>query len=245
MRCTSPVPCTGMQDERMIVGNHIHSVLFDMDNTLFDFIHAQQSACRAVLSHVGHDADPDDLFSYFRRPIHGFEHHDNIRDYLFDHDLFSDRVFAECCGIYETVKVASVEPYPGVPRILGFLCDNGLPLGIITDAETPQAEKRLDKAGLSRYFTTVVSPDRSGARKPDPASFQLALDELQVKPEEAVLAGDSLRRDIAPAQKIGMVTVYARYGDWYRTPDQEYCTPDFVAGSVTEMERVLSSLIKS
>ena len=229
----------------MIVRNHIQSVLFDMDNTLFDFIHAQQSACKAVLNHVGHDGDPDDLFSYFRRPVHGFEHFDNIRDYLIDHDLFSDRVFSECCGIYETVKVASVEPYPGIPGLLGSLMKNDLPLGIITDAETPLAGKRLEKAGLSRFFTTVVSPDRSGARKPDPASFRLALKELQVRPEETVLAGDSLRRDIAPAQKIGMVTVYAQYGDWYRSSDPEPCTPDYIADTVDEMERVLTSLTRS
>jgi putative hydrolase of the HAD superfamily len=216
-----------------------------MDNTLFDFIHAQQSACKAVLTHLGQDADPDNLFSYFRRPIHGFEHHGNIRDFLTDHELLSDRLFEECCEIYEREKVASIRPYPGVTRMLGSLMGNGLPLGIITDAETPLAGKRLDKAGLSRFFTTVVSPDRSGARKPAPASFQLALKELHVQPEQTVLAGDSIRRDIIPAQKIGMVTIYAQYGDWFRTTDQEYCTPDFVAGSVAEMEQVLITLTKS
>lgn len=213
-----------------------------MDNTLFDFIHAQQAACRAVLLHCGDGSDPGALFAYFRRPVHGFEDHANIRDFLNDRNSFSERLFAECCGIYEEEKVAAVTPYPGIRRILTTLQRRGLPLGIITDAESGHAARRLAKAGLSPFFRTVVTPDRSGARKPDPAPFLLALQELEAGAEESVLVGDSIRRDIAPAQGIGMVTVYARYGDWYRTDRSESCSPDYTAGTVAEMERMLAGL---
>jgi len=233
------------ESERNNTWGPVHAALFDMDNTLFDFIHAQRYACRAVLRHCGQDGDPDRLFAYFRRPVHGFEHHDNIRDFLTDSGIFTDRIFAECCELYEAEKIAAVEPYPGIARILASLRDEDVPLGIITDADTPLAAKRLEKAGLSSFFATVISPDRSGARKPEPASFLLALHELHTVPGETVLAGDSLRRDIAPAQRIGMITVYAKYGDWYRSGDHEPCMPDYVAGSVNEMEQVLVSLTRS
>lgn len=213
-----------------------------MDNTLFDFIHAQREACRAVLLHCGHPGDPEDLFGYFRRPVHGFEDYGNIQDFLHDHDMFSDRLFQECCGIYEDEKVATITPYPGIRQILESLRARGLPLGIITDAESGHAAKRLEKAGLASFFRIVVTPDRSGARKPDPASFLLALRDLEVLAEESVLVGDSLRRDIAPAQKIGMITVYAQYGDWYRTDLLETCTPDYRAGTVSVMEQMLAGL---
>jgi len=220
----------------------VQSVLFDMDNTLFDFIHAQQAACRAVLLHCGDGSDPEDLFAYFRRPVHGFEDYGNIRDFLNDRNSFSDRLFAECCRIYEEEKIAAVSPYPGVLQILAMLQSREVPVGIITDAESGHALRRLEKAGLAAFFRTVVTPDRSGARKPDPAPFLLALRELSTPPEKSVLIGDSIRRDILPAQKIGMVTVYAQYGDWYRTDRSESCTPDFTAGTVAEMERMLAGL---
>jgi len=226
----------------MILQKRVSAVLFDMDNTLFDFIDAQRAACKAVLLHCGLGSDPDDLFCYFRRQVHGFEDFCNIRDFLCDRSSFSDRLFAECCGIYEEEKVAALTPYPGVRQVLATLHDRGLPLGIVTDAESGNAAKRLNKAGLARFFRTVVTPDRSGARKPDPAPFLLALSELKMAAEKTALVGDSIRRDIAPAQRIGMVTVYARYGDWYRTDLTEPCTPDYHAASVAALERMLSGL---
>ena len=226
----------------MILQNHISAVLFDMDNTLFDFIHAQHAACRAVLLHCGHGSDPEALFSYFRRPVHGFEDCGNIRDYLCDHDSFTDHLFAECCRIYEDEKIAAIAPYPGILRVLHALAGHGLPLGIITDADSRHAAARLEKAGLASFFQTVITPDLSGARKPDPSPFLLALTELKTAAQETVLVGDSIRRDIAPAQKIGMVTVYAHYGDWYRTDLLEPCTPDYRAASIPALERMLATL---
>ena len=213
-----------------------------MDNTLFDFVLAQQTACRAVLHRNGQDGDPDRLFTYFRRQVHGFEHHDNIRDFLIDTGAFSDHDFALCCQIYETEKVAAIEPYPGIVGILESLRKQKVPLGIITDADAAHAAVRLERAGLSRFFATVVTPDRSGAAKPDPASFLLALDELGVEPGETVLAGDSIRRDIAPAQNLRMVTVYAQYGDSYWPAGTDSCTPDYVARTVSELGIVLNGL---
>lgn len=226
----------------MIFDKPVSAVLFDMDNTLFDFIHAQQAACRAVLLHCGDGSDPEELFSYFRRPVHGFEDHGNIRDFLCDHGAFSDRLFTECSEIYEEEKVAAVTPYPGIQEILASLEEQDLPLGIITDAESGQAARRLVKAGLAPFFRTVVTPDRSGARKPDPAPFLMALGDLGTDAGETVLVGDSIRRDIVPAQRIGMVTVYAAYGDWYRTDRSTPCTPDYRAGTVREMRHVLTRL---
>ncbi|HOX34909.1 MAG TPA: HAD family hydrolase [Methanoregulaceae archaeon] len=217
-------------------------MLFDMDNTLFNFIHAQQAACRAVLLHCGDGSDPEALFAYFRRPVHGFEDYGNIRDFLRDRNAFSDRLFAECCAIYEEEKVAAVTPYPGIRAILESLERKGIPLGIITDAESGHAARRLEKAGLAPFFRTVVTPDRSGARKPDPRPFLLALRELEASPRQCALIGDSIRRDILPAQKIGMVTVYAQYGDGYRADSTESCRPDYTAKTVAEMERVLAGM---
>lgn len=109
-------------------------------------------------------------------------------------------------------------PCPGIPEVLEHLCGQGLVLSVVTDAPAVNAVRRLTRAGLSPYFSAVISPDLSGAEKPDPASFLLALDRLGVRPEETVLVGDSIRRDIAPAQQLGMITIHARYGDGPFTP---------------------------
>ncbi|OPY36376.1 MAG: putative HAD-hydrolase [Methanoregula sp. PtaU1.Bin051] len=220
----------------------VSAVLFDMDNTLFDFVEAQLFACRAILGHTGISDRDEDLFSYFRRTVHGFEHHANIRDFLSDNGAFTVRLFAECCAVYEAAKVAAIRPYPGIMHLLESLHKNGIPLAIVTDAPAVNATRRMERAGLSGYFTALVSPDQSGAAKPDPASFLLALECLGTGAEETALVGDNIRRDIAPAQRLGMVTLYAKYGDRYRSGQDASCVPDYTAENVAEAGELLYRL---
>ncbi len=191
----------------------VEAVLCDMDNTLFDFVGAKREACRCVVDCIG-TGDPEALFSQFLRGIHGFEDYENIRDYLVDLGVYEERTFEVCCRTYEDVKLGLVEPYPGVEETLRCLRDAGISLAVVTDAESPHARQRLEKTGLTDYFETVVTPDISGRRKPEPDSLVYALRRLDAAPARAMMVGDSLVRDIAPGRRLGMVTAFAAYGDW-------------------------------
>ena len=65
----------------------IKSILFDMDNTLFDFIEAKYAACDAIAEHLGLK-DGRELFKYFLRGVYNFEAWENIRDYMNEGCLF-------------------------------------------------------------------------------------------------------------------------------------------------------------
>jgi putative hydrolase of the HAD superfamily len=193
------------------------AVIFDIDNTLYDFIHAKIAACRGVVETIG-AGDEMELFRYFYNGVHGFEHHDNIRDFLHDRNIRDDLLFGEACRVYEEVKIASIEPYPGVVETLSLLAGAGIRMGVVTDAESRQARARLSKAGVLKHFECVITPDVSGERKPHPRSFEMALEQLRATAPETWLVGDSLRREIEPGNLLGMTTVHAKYGDWINTP---------------------------
>jgi FMN phosphatase YigB (HAD superfamily) len=57
----------------------------------------------------------------------------------------------------------------------------------------------------------------TGQRKPHSAPFLKILEKLEVKPEEAIMVGDWVERDTIGAEKIGMKTAFARYGDTFDT----------------------------
>jgi putative hydrolase of the HAD superfamily len=276
--------CEGNQ-----IHTSIHGIIFDMDNTLFDFVAAKQHACREVAKFLGRD-DWEALFSCFLESPHGFESHENIRDYfdlcgllkacsprpipgahderrtclpdscsipreegstrpssreadrrmrdnlLADKSLYASEVFSRCCAIYEAEKVRVLRPYPGARETLMELKRRGLPLAIVTDAVNGNALARLRKVGLAEFFDHVISFDMTGAKKPAPDAFLLALEKLGTSPSETLLVGDSLRRDIAPAQHLGMITAYAKYGDRnVRGRDPPDCHPDYVLGDIREL----------
>ncbi|RUM33148.1 MAG: haloacid dehalogenase [Archaeoglobus sp.] len=194
------------------VARKIKAVVFDMDNTLFDFVEAKLKACRAVVEYLGVGSE-EELLKYFLRGVYGFEDLENIADYMRDNGVYNQEKYEECCRIYEEVKLESIEPYPHVKETLEKLRGMGLKLAVVTDALNGHALSRLRKAGLLYLFDVVVSADMTGKRKPEPDSIKLALQKLGVDAKEAILVGDSVRRDIEAGKKLGMLTVYAAYGD--------------------------------
>ncbi len=76
---------------------------------------------------------------------------------------------------------------------------------------------RLVSLGVDRFFDVVVTFDDTGKRKPAREPFEKVLELLQVKPAEAIMVGDWAERDIVGAKELGMITVFARYGDSFGT----------------------------
>ncbi|NPE29366.1 HAD family hydrolase [Methanococcoides sp. SA1] len=194
-----------------MTGN-IQAVLFDMDNTLFDFLEAKLIACQRIVEHLG-KGDAEAMLQYFLRENTGFEDLENIQDYLLDNKLYSDENYAISCDLYEKVKVEALVLYPGVIETLQKLKEQRLDIALVTDAQSYNAIKRIEKTQIGDYFDAVVTTDMTCAKKPDPKVFHYALNILKIPPSKALFVGDSPRRDIEPARKIGMRTAYAAYGD--------------------------------
>jgi len=204
-----------------------------MDNTLYNFMDAQLAACNSVVRLIGAD-DGMELLRYFLRSIHGFEHPENIRDYMHDRGIHDNALFSEAEDLYEDVKLSSITLFPGVENTLSLLKENNIRMAIVTDAESRQAERRLSKLGIRDYFSDVITPDISGKRKPEPDSFIMALDCLNASANDAWVVGDSLRREVEPGNRLGMTTVFAKYGDWVNTPFPSI-KPDYVIDHIQEL----------
>lgn len=221
------------------------AILFDMDNTLFDFVAAKLIACREILSYInrkkGSNAkDPSELFGYFLRGTYGFEDYENIRDYMQERKLFTAQGYKNCCEIYEREKLENLELYPGVRDTLYQLKKMGLKLAIITDADKYHALARLTRVELLDFFDLLVAADMTGTKKPDPAHFLFALQALGTEPEESLVVGDSIKRDILPARKLGLKTAYASYGDWRPEEKTNLCF-DFKLNAFSELLDIYES----
>ena len=211
----------------------IQAILFDMDNTLFDFVAAKQHACRKITEALG-TTDPDAMYAYFVGSPYGYESHENLRSYLNDRKIFSEEGFLRCCQIYEEEKLRVLEPYPAIHRVLEEVKRRRKLTAIVTDAHASNALRRLAKLDLTRFFDVVVTHEMTGQKKPAVAPFLLALEQLGTRPAETLLVGDSLRRDIAPGKALGMITAHARYGD-RNIPLHPPCTPDIILDSVEQI----------
>jgi len=216
----------------------VKTLLFDMDNTLFDLEGAQIASCHDVARFLGQD-DGDMLYKYFLRPVRGFEAHENILDYMNERNLPTNGTFHHACRIFEERKLQHISPYESVTETLTELRSLGYPMAIVTDAHSRDAMRRLEKTGLLLFFSGMICYDMIQVKKPAPLPFLTALGMMKSGSHEALLIGDSPRRDIEPCRKLGIRTVYARYGDRY-SPTREEVKADFTIDSMKELLEILS-----
>jgi FMN phosphatase YigB (HAD superfamily) len=94
----------------------------------------------------------------------------------------------------------------------------------------------LDQLGWLDRFEVVALSEEVGTAKPDPMLFRNALERAGVEPAEALMIGDRLDNDIAPACVLGMKTAWVR---WPKRLDKGW-TPDSPEAKayVQSLERV-------
>lgn len=114
-------------------------------------------------------------------------------------------------------------------------------IGIIANQPLGTAD-RMEKMGLAPYLDRIISSAEEGLAKPDPAIFRLALERAGCRPEQAVMIGDRLDNDIAPAKQLGMTTIWVKQGfgglSVPRTPEE---TPDFTVESLSDIPALFDS----
>lgn len=124
---------------------------------------------------------------------------------------------------------------------LDKLKKQGLRLAVVTDADSYHALARLTRVELLDSFDTLIAADMTGTKKPDPAHFLFAMQALDTKPEESLVVGDSIRRDIVPALKLRMKTAYASYGDWRPVEEMDLCF-DFRLNTFSDLLKCIEAL---
>lgn len=86
---------------------------------------------------------------------------------------------------------------------------------------------------LRKYFQGVIESAVVGVRKPDPRIFMLGVVALGLEPREVLVVGDSLRKDILPAEEIGCRTAWIKGKGW--TADEDAACHPSQIGSVAKV----------
>lgn len=110
-------------------------------------------------------------------------------------------------------------------------------VGLISNNFSYFVEKCLDRLNIKGYFDLIITPDKTGAVKPDKKVFRAALKSANVKPQEILYVGDNPIDDLG-AKEVGL-RVALLMGRRYRVkPTSE---PDF---KINKLEELLDLKIK-
>ena len=220
----------------------VKAVIFDLDNTLVDFMAMKRQAIDAAVHAMidaGLNLSPEEVklridVIYKERGIE-FQ---NVFDQLL-YDVFNKvnfKILSAGIISYRRAREAALVPYPHVYMTLMELLKRGIRLAVVSDAPAREAWLRLCYLNFHHIFHGVVTFDDTGERKPKPGPFRKALELIHVDPHEALMVGDWAERDMIGASNIGMKTVFARYGDTFGTVETH---ADYEINDVAELIEIV------
>jgi HAD superfamily hydrolase (TIGR01509 family) len=156
------------------------------------------------------DRDPDEIERAFQVEADYYAAHSHVaRDAPTLAQLRADctRVFNEALGSNLTpdqyVGCLRFAILPGVEETLRFLRALGLSLAVVANWDYSLHE-HLERHRLREAFDAVVVSAEVGGRKPDPAPFRAALEQLRAEPARTLHVGDHRPHDEVGALAAGM-----------------------------------------
>jgi pyrophosphatase PpaX len=212
------------------MNNNINTILFDLDGTLID-------TNELIISTYLHTLDKyfpgqygrEDVLPFLGPTLHevfGNMDPEKVEEMVLDYRTFNlanhDALVKEFEGVIETVEI---------------LKDKGYKLAIVTTKREDVALKGLRLMNLDQFFDVVVAYDHVKKVKPDPEPILLALEQLNAKPEEAMMVGDNFH-DILAGKNAGTKTV----GVAWSIKGREYIAkyePDYILETMPDLLKVL------
>lgn len=201
----------------------IKGVIFDLDNTLLDFMKMKEFAVKAAIKGmieagllVDEKQSYDEIIAIYGEL--GWENQ-KVFDVFIEKQIgrVEHKFLAAGIVAYRRAREANLMVYPNVNKTLMSLAKSGIKLGVVSDAPSREAWMRIYYLNLYHFFDVVVTFDDTGERKPSEKPFKMSLEKLRLNPDETIMVGDWPDRDVVGAKKIGMYTAFARYGDTFGT----------------------------
>ena len=219
----------------------IRAVIFDLDNTLIDFMTMKRISCDAAISamigaglNVDKEKATKELFKLYDK--YGLEEKSIFQLFLkkiakkIDYELLASGIVA-----YRRVRTGFLEPYPHVEKVLYELKQRGIKLAIVSDAPRLKAWIRLVSMKINHLFDVVVTFEDTRELKPSTKPFKIAFRKLDLKANECLMVGDRPEKDIKGAKKLGMLTCFAKYGN----PKAKSLNADYEINDIKELIEII------
>ncbi|MBN1638771.1 MAG: HAD-IA family hydrolase, partial [Ignavibacteriales bacterium] len=174
----------------------IKAIVFDLDNTLVDFMKMKERAVEAAVKAMidaGLDIEHSDAIEKINQIYkeQGIEYQKVFDFFLQKHfNEVSLKIMSAGIVAYRKAREAELIPYPHVYSTLFQLTKMGLKLGILSDAPAREAWLRLAYLNLHHIFDAVVTFEDTNKRKPEPEPFRAILNKLECMPVETLMVGD-------------------------------------------------------
>lgn len=205
------------------MGSRVEGLLIDIDNTIYPYEPAHQTALKAALDQLAEISGVNVQLlekGYYRAKemVHcrladtGSSHNRLLYFQRMCEDLGLPSVPTACHlrDAYWDQFFQAMRLDEGVIEFLESL--GSTPICWITDFTAEVQFRKISRLGLDRFARYVVTSEEAGVEKPHPRLFRLALSKLGLAPESVCAIGDSYDKDILGAMSLGMSAIWLNRG---------------------------------
>ncbi|KLA31933.1 HAD family hydrolase [Bacillus cereus] len=189
-------------------------MLFDLDDTLLDRDKAVDNLFLLVLEKCYEDVSD----TVKNNMLQKFKEYDKREYGISDKSIVLESLFDEFAPKYRLphnyIQDFWNENFPTCFSIdqntIHFLnhIKSHFKIGIITNGSTHRQKAKIINTNLNNYFDTIIISEEVGLSKPDKRIFELALNKLNMQPEDVLFIGDDLEKDIAGPQNANINGVW-------------------------------------
>ncbi len=189
----------------------IKTVIFDLDDTLYDEIDYCRSGFAAVAEFLAnlHGTPPAErIFDCLWKQFTGGNHTRTFNAALDELDInYDDKLINELIRVYRN-HIPKIT-LPQDSRDVLCLLSNKYTLALLTDGFLPAQKLKVQALGIEEYFKCIIYTEELGRDcwKPSPAGFEKIMQSLNVKPEAIACIADNEQKDFIAPNKLGFLTI--------------------------------------
>jgi N-acetyl-D-muramate 6-phosphate phosphatase len=212
------------------------TIIFDMDGTLFDSIHALHE----VVSHLIQERGCQPISKENFRGVvdkgskamiqHSFK--------LAENDPRIATIQKNLLTNYLAIMADKTPFFPPALELFSQLKEKNISWGIVTNRPEYLAQPLIEKYNLNKLTPCLVFGDTLEKAKPHPEPLLHACKLLNADPQHSLYVGDT-ENDMIAAKAAGMQAIFAQYGYLRYDSKQQNLQYNFAINNLTELLRLI------
>lgn len=163
-----------------------------------------------------------------------------LEQFFMNHDIdVSDKEIIKLVKLYWNAVNTKINLLPHAKEILIYLKNKGYKLAMLSDGDGTRTLKmdRINHTKITKYFDIIVTGDDINSTKPDIKFYKKILNKIKVKPKECIMVGDKPPFDLELAKKLGMKTIWIKYGRFYERNKKKRF--DYVDYEIKDLKEIM------
>jgi len=226
----------------------ITTVIFDLDDTLFDEIDFCRSGFQAAARYIATLSDAYSAEHIFAVIWDSFISGDCGS--TFNVALTKLGISYDARVIHNLVEIYRTHPptitLPPESRVTLNELKDKYTLALLTDGFLPTQRLKVQALGIEHYFKAIVYTEELGREhwKPSPRGFEKLMETLSARPEQTVYVADNETKDFIAPNRLGLVTIQLlRPSGLYRQPSPlPEAAPKLKIDRIDELAKILAEL---